>query len=122
MKQLIEHKLHFRNDIINVEVSTHKDFIKCIEDDPSPFKSTKNFINPEIDIDSCEKIVIKCFISEAERLKILNAPLSESGMGICHKVVEKFTKSNWKNGEKLLQLESLNCNQYEQQYRFAILK
>ncbi len=122
MKKIIQHKLHFRNDTINIEVSTHKGFIKCIEDEPSPFKSAKNIINPEIDIDSCEKIIIKCFISEDERQKILSAPLSESGMGICHEVVEKFIKSNWNKGEQLLQMESLNCNQYEQQYKFAILK
>ena len=65
-------------------------------------------LNPEIDYDSCEKIVIRCLITEDEQLKLSNAPLSESGMGICHKVLDTFIKKEFNNNEKLKQLENIN--------------
>ncbi len=119
MKKIVEHKLHFKNDTIKVEVSTHKDFIQCKKGDTSFFKSVKNTINPEINIDAREKVVIKCFISNDERKKIINKPLSE--ITICHNVIGEFIKSNWNKGEQLIQMESLHCNKFDKQYKFVII-
>src|SRR5690606_31677192 len=119
MKKNIEYKLR-SNEVISVEVSTHDEFLSCKELVASPFQTGKLFVSPEIDINSIQKIVIKCFIQESERLKIVSS-YNDFGQSICNNIVEQFIQENWPDKNKLLPLETLNCNHYEQQYKYAIL-
>lgn len=125
MKKTIRYKLSTSNETLELEITTHQDFIECLEkvSSPSPFFGNRNkvFINPELQIEHYETVVIRCFISEQERLKVSNFA-AENSMNITYKVVEEFIKENWTNGENLVELENLSCNHFELQFKYAIVK
>lgn len=120
MKKIFNHALLSSNETIEVEVTTNENFIECIEDNNSPFKHGKSFMDPKIEVEKYETIVIKCIIPENQRNKLFNYQ-AESSMKICYEVIDQFIKENWKNNEKLLELESLNCNHFEMQFKYLIL-
>lgn len=120
MKKIIKYDLLNGSESIYVEIILSKNFFKCIEDLNLPFKHGKSFINPDIEVDKHETTVIKCFIPENERTKIINYH-SESSMSICYKVIDSFIEKNWTNNEQLIELESLNCNHFEVQFKYLIL-
>ena len=72
MKKIIQYNLSNSNEILELEITTHKDFEQCISLVKSPFNQSKTFIDPKLQIEQYETIVIKCYISETERLKVLN--------------------------------------------------
>lgn len=118
MTKEIEYKLG--NKIVLVQVSTHSDFVDCIEDTPSPFKLGRTILSPEINIADFEKVVIKCFIEGSQRITILSNN-GDSGQTICHNIVEQFVRENWSNAD-LKQVETINCSHFEQQYKYIITK
>jgi hypothetical protein len=115
-----EIKYQLNDKTILVQVTTHNDFVNCIEDNPSPFKNSKILLSPETNIDEFEKVVIKCFLEKSQRTIILSER-SESGEAICHQIAEQFIKENWTNKE-LKQIETINCSHFEQQYKYIIIK
>lgn len=117
MQKITEYQLG--NRLVKVHITTHNEFVKCFEDVPSPFKHGKTILNPQIDVNQYEKVVVKCFIEEEQRLPIVQQS-SISGESICHTVVEEFIAENWKN-HKLLQLETINCSHFEQQYKYLVI-
>ena len=121
MKQIIKYNLSNSDEILELEITTHKDFEQCISLVKSPFNNSKTFIDPELQIEQYETVVIKCYISESERLKVLNT-FGENSMNISYKVVDEFISENWRNGEKLMELEGLNCSNFEHQTKYAIIK
>lgn len=123
MKKIIQYKLFTSNETLELEITTHQNFVECLQKTSSPFFGNKNkvFINPELQIEQFETIVIRCFISENERLKVLNFA-GENSMNITYKVVEEFIKENWTNGERLEEVENLSCNHFEHQFKYAIVK
>jgi hypothetical protein len=121
MKKTIQHKLLTSNESLVLEITTHKEFIECVQLVQNPFNKSKTFINPELQIEQYNTIVLKCFIAENERHKILNLN-GENSMNITYKVVDEFIQENWTNGETLIQLESLFCSHFEHQFKYAIIK
>lgn len=123
MKKTIHYKILANNETLELEISTHKDFVDCIEKHSPPFFGNKNilFVNPELQIEQYEVIVIKCFIAKEERSKVLNWG-DESSMNISYKVIDEFIAENWNNGEQLVEIENLSCNHYEIQIKYAITK
>ncbi|MFV7233893.1 hypothetical protein [Flavobacterium sp. ZB4R12] len=123
MKKTIQHKLLTSNETLELEITTHRDFVECLQKASSPFFGNRNklFINPELQIEQYETVVIRCFISENERSKVLNFA-GENSMNITYKVVEEFIKENWAKGEILEELENLSCNHFEHQFKYAIIK
>lgn len=121
MRNIIKYDLLNGSESVDVEIILLNNFDKCIEDLNFPFKHGKSFINPDIEINKYETVVIKCLIPENERTKIINYH-SESSMSICYKAIDLFIEKNWTNNEQLLELESLNCNHFEVQFKYLILK
>src|SRR5260221_3649426 len=107
------------NETIIVQVSTLSDFEECKEDMKSPLKYGKAVLNPDINPNNYEKIVIKCVIEEPHKL-IVTKQNKQSGEAICHEVVEQFIEESWK-GKKLIQTESIFCNHFELQYKYIII-
>ncbi|GAB2582687.1 hypothetical protein [Spirosoma areae] len=104
---------------VTVSVSTHTDFIECVEDIPSPFKHGQTILNPGLDTSNFEGVVIKCFIPFEERDKVSKE--RASGQSICHEVVEDFVRNNWSH-KQVFQVETLNCSHFEQQYKYLVQK
>lgn len=123
MIKTIQYKLLTSNDTLELELSTHNDFVECLQKASLPFFGNKNkiFIDPKLQIEQYETIVIKCFISENERLKVLNFT-GENSMNITYKIVEEFIKEIWTNGEILKEIENLSCDHFEHQFKYAIMK
>lgn len=116
MGHKIEFKLPQTGQSITVVVTSHNDYLPCIENLLSPLRHNKTVLQPGIDHSKYKSIVIKCIIVEKQRLKIDQA-LGLTGESICHEVAAQFVIDNYK-ARKLLQTEALSCNQYEMQYKY----
>lgn len=123
MKKTIQYKLLTSNDTLELELSTHNDFFECLQKASPPFFGNINkiFIKPELQIKQYETVVIRCFISENERSKVLNFE-GENSMNITYKVIEEFIKENWANGQILKEIENLSCDHFEHQFKYVIIK
>ena len=119
MKKTFNYSLLTSNENIEVKITTHKEFVECIEDNNFSFKNGKSFIDPKIEMEKFETIVIKCIIPDNQRTKLTNYQ-ANSSMEICYEVIDTFIKENWTNNEELLELESLNCNHFEMQFKYLI--
>jgi hypothetical protein len=100
-------------------ISTHSEFLPCIENLLSPFKLSKTVLQHGIDPDKNKSIVIKCKIVEEDQEK-LGKVYGLSSDTICYEALEQFVKEHL-SAKNLSQAEILVCNRFEKQYKYIIV-